>query len=244
MPAGVALDGKERAWVCDPGLKRLSIFALDRPPNPPLDYDPFLPRFVESLDFEKIDGGEPVAVALDASGRSFVLESRGEVLVFDPGFGAVHSRTLPAKSAVSPCAIATNADGSRLVVADPGAHALHVMESVEHAWKTIVLKADARDPRPSGVAIAKDGSLFVTDEQRHEVVKFSAALERVASFGAQGLGRVEFHKPRGIAIDEQGRLWVLDLGNHRVQVLTQAGEFVQSFGARLFTEPARRKEGK
>jgi sugar lactone lactonase YvrE len=242
MPAGVALDARERAWVCDPGLKRLSIFALDRPKDPALDYDPFLPRFVESLDFEALDGGEPLAVALDESGRAFVLESRGEVLVFDPGFSAVHSRTLPAKSAVSPCAIATNADGSRLVVADPGAHALHVMESKEHTWKTLPWKADAREPRPSGVAFGRDGSLFVTDEHLNQVVKLSPGLERVASFGTRGIGRVEFEKPRGIAIDAQGRLWVLDLGNHRVQVLTPEGEFVRCFGSRLFTEPARKQE--
>lgn len=244
LPAGVALDAQERAWVCDPVLKRLSIFALDRPAGAPLAYDPFLPRFVESLDFTRIDEGEPVAVALDASGRSYVLEARGEVLVFDAGFGAAHSRALPPKSFVSPCAIAASADGARLVVADPGAHALHVMDAVEHGWKTNSWKSEGPDPRPSGVVLAKDGRIFATDEQRDEVVELSPALERVGSFGKSGLGRGEFRKPRGIAIDAKGQLWVLDLGNHRVQVFTQKGEFVQSFGSRLFTEPTRRKSDK
>jgi sugar lactone lactonase YvrE len=244
LPAGVALDAEERAWVCDPGLRRLSVFALARPKEGAIDYDPFLPRFVESLDFDKLDRGEPVAVALDAAGRSYVLEARGEVLVFDPGFASAQARTLPAQAIVSPCAIAVSADGSRLVVADPGAHALHVMESGEHAWKTTVLKAEGREPRPSGVALAPDGSLFVTDEQRHELLQLSPALERVASWGAQGLGRVEFFKPRGVALDAKGQLWVLDLGNHRVQVLSGKGEFVRSFGSRLFTEPTRKAGAK
>ena len=243
-PCGVALDAQERAWVCDPVLRRISIFRLDRPQNPSIDYDPFLPRFAESLDLGLLDGGEPVAVALDSSGRGYVLESRGEVLVLDPGFGSAHARPLPEGVAVSPCAIAVSADGSRIAVADPGAHALHLMVAAEHAWTSTVLAAEGGQARPSGVAFAADGSLFVTDERRCEVLQLSPALERVKSFGKPGLGRAEFHKPRGIAIDAQGRLWVLDLGNHRVQVLTPQGEFVQSFGSRLFTEPTRRKAGK
>lgn len=241
-PAGVALGPDERAWICDPGLKRLSIFRLDRPADAPLKYDPFLPRFAESLDFTRIDQGEPVAVALDAAGRAFVLESRGEVLVFAPGFREAQSRALPPGAAVSPCAIAVSADGTRVVVADPGAHALFAMQSSEHAWKSFPWKADSGPaPRPSGLAFAADGSLFVSDEARHELVQLSPALERVAAFGTRGLGRVEFHKPRGVAIDARGQVYVLDLGNHRVQVLTQKGEFVQAFGSRLFTEPTRRK---
>ncbi|MBK7643313.1 MAG: NHL repeat-containing protein [Planctomycetes bacterium] len=243
-PVAVALDARERAWVCDPGLARLSIFALDRPAQGSQDYDPFLPRFVESFDFEKLDGGTPIAVALDATGRSCVLEARGDVLVFAPDFAGPIERRQAPKQAVAPCAIAVSPDGARILVADPSAHALHVLEHGESVWKTHVLAADALQPRPSGVAIASDGEIFVTDEQRHEVVEFSPALERVASFGARGLGRAQFEKPRGIAIDAQGRLWVLDLGNHRVQVLSRKGEFVQAFGSRLFTDPTRQKAGK
>ncbi len=244
LPAGVALAPDERAWICDPGLKRLSIFRLDRPADATLKYDPFLPRFAESLDFAAIDGGEPVAVALDGDGRAWVLESRGEVLVFAPGFREAQARTLPAATVVAPCAIAVRADGSRAVVADPAAHALHVFEAQEHGWKTIPWKAEGRQPRPSGVAFAADGSLFVTDEARDEVVHLSPALERVASWGQRGLGRVEFARPHGVAIDERGQVYVLDLGNHRVQVLTASGEFVQAFGSRLFTDPTRKRSEK
>jgi DNA-binding beta-propeller fold protein YncE len=244
MPAAVALDAQERAWVCDPALKRISVFALDRPQDAAARSDPSLPRYSQMLDFEQVDGGEPVALAFDGAGRTYVLEARGQVLVFDAGLKAAQAQALPGKSIVSPCAIAVSADGARLIVADPGAHALHVLDSKEHAWKTLTWKADALDPRPSGVAIAKDGSVFVTDEQRNELVQLSPAFERVASWGAKGIGRVEFSKPRGVAIDEKGQLWVLDLGNQRVQVLSSTGEFVQAFGSRPSAEPAPKKSEK
>ena len=232
LPAGVALDEKERAWICDPVLRRVVIVALDRKPDAPLAPDPALARFWKAVNVGNSDGGEPVAVALDSSGRSYVLEARGEVLVLQPDFDkGAQSCGLPAKSIVSPAAIAVNADGSRLLVADPGAHALHALLAPEKAWKTVVLKADGLEPRPSGVVIAKDGSVFVTDEQRDEVVKLSPALERVASWGKKGSGPLEFLKPRALALDDQGQLWVLDLGNERVQVLTQEGAFVRSVSA-------------
>ena len=232
LPAGIALDEKERAWICDPVQKLLVIVKLDRKPDAPLAPDAALPRFFKSVNFDASDGGEPVAVALDAVGHAYVLEARGELLVLQDDLEkGAQSRALPEKSIVCPSAIAVSADGTRILVADPGAHALHVLQSPDKTWKTIVLKADALDPRPSGVAIAKDGSVFVTDEQRNELVKFSPTLERVASWGAKGAGQLQFKKPRALAIDDQGQLWVLDLGNQRVQVLTQEGAFVRSFGA-------------
>ncbi len=232
LPAGIALDEKERAWICDPVLKRLVVVKLDRKPDAPLAPDPALPRFFKSINFDAADGGEPVAVALDAAGHAYVLEARGEVLVLQADLEkGAQAHELPAKSIVSPSAIAVSPDGTRILVADPGAHALHVLQAPEKAWKKMVWKADGLEPRPSGVAIAKDGSVFVTDEQRNEVVKLSPALERVASWGVKGAGHVEFNKPRALSIDDQGQLWVLDLGNRRVQVLTQEGAFVRSFDA-------------
>jgi sugar lactone lactonase YvrE len=232
LPAGVALDEQQRAWICDPVLRRLVIIALDRKADAPLAPDPALPRFFRSVNFDGSDGGEPVAVALDSAGQAYVLEARGGLLVLQPDFDkGAQSHPLPGKSIMSPSGIAVSPDGARILVADPGAHALHVLQAPEKSWKTIVLKADGLEPRPSGVAIAKDGSVFVTDEQRDEVVKLSPALERVASWGKKGAGPLEFSKPRALAIDDQGQLWVLDLGNRRVQVLTQEGAFVRSFDA-------------
>lgn len=231
-PAGVALDQQDCAWICDPVQGRLVLIRLDRKPDAPLAPDPALPRFLKAANLDASEGGGPVAVATDAAGHSYVLGSRGELLVLQADFEkGAQSRALPEKSVVSPCAIAVSTDGTRILVADPGAHALHALQAPEKAWKTIVLKADGPEPRPSGVAIGKDGSVFVTDELRNEVVKLSPALERVATWGKKGNGPLEFSKPRAVALDDQGQLWVLDLGNRRVQVLTQEGAFVRTIEA-------------
>jgi hypothetical protein len=89
------------------------------------------------------------------------------------------------------------------------------------------------------VAVAADGSIWVSDARRHALVRFDRAGNFVAQIGERGLERNQFFKPRGLAFDGQGRLCVLDWGNHRGQLLSGAGESLGSFGSRLFTKSFR-----
>ncbi len=81
--------------------------------------------------------------------------------------------------------------------------------------------------RPTDVAVAPDGSFYVSDGYRNSrVVRFAKDGRYLFSWGRRGSGPGEFHEPHGIALDAAGRVYVADRRNARVQVFDSAGRFV------------------
>ncbi len=85
---------------------------------------------------------------------------------------------------------------------------------------------------PWGVAVAADGSVFVTDTWNHRVQKFDATGKFIKMWGIFGQGETPdaFWGPRAIVIDGQGRVYVSDTGNKRIVVFDQNGQSLTSFG--------------
>lgn len=65
------------------------------------------------------------------------------------------------------------------------------------------------------LALAADGSLFVTTPEQHEVRRYSRGGELLGQWG----GPEQFRIPVGLTVDESGNLYVADTLNHRVQKL-------------------------
>lgn len=86
---------------------------------------------------------------------------------------------------------------------------------------------------PTGVAVAADGSIFVTDghetASNHRVLKFTADGEFELSFGGFGSAPGEFNVPHAIAIDSSGRVFVADRDNNRIQIFDQDGRFLDQW---------------
>ncbi|RPI82087.1 MAG: 6-bladed beta-propeller, partial [Planctomycetaceae bacterium] len=83
---------------------------------------------------------------------------------------------------------------------------------------------------PTNLAIAPDGSLYVTDGYGNcRVHKFDAQGKLLFSWGEPGAGPGQFNLPHGIAIDGEGRVYVADRENSRVQVFTAEGQFLQEW---------------
>lgn len=81
--------------------------------------------------------------------------------------------------------------------------------------------------RPTNVAFAADGSIYVTDGYGNaRVHKFDAGGKLVFSWGEPGDGPGQFNLPHGIALDREGLVYVADRENSRVQVFTPAGDFL------------------
>ena len=89
---------------------------------------------------------------------------------------------------------------------------------------------------PWGIAVAPDGSVFVTDTWNHRIQKFTADGQFVQMWGYFGQAEAPdaFWGPRDLAFDSQGRLYVTDTGNKRVVVFNQDGTFVTQFGSAGF----------
>lgn len=90
--------------------------------------------------------------------------------------------------------------------------------------------------RPTGVAVASDGSIFVSDghwrnrSNSARVVKFSAAGTFIKTWGKVGDGPGEFREPHDIAVGgSRGYVYVADRLNSRVQVFDQEGTFVAAW---------------
>jgi peptidylamidoglycolate lyase len=88
---------------------------------------------------------------------------------------------------------------------------------------------------PTDVAIARDGTFFVSDGYGNSrVLHFEADGKLRKTWGTKGTGPGEFDLPHGIAIDERDRVLVADRSNARVQVFDQSGRFLDQWqGAKL-----------
>jgi DNA-binding beta-propeller fold protein YncE len=86
---------------------------------------------------------------------------------------------------------------------------------------------------PWGIAIAPDGSVYVTDTWNHRIEKFTSAGKFINAWGIFGQGETpdSFYGPRGLAVDSEGRVYVTDTGNKRIAVFDANGKFITQFGS-------------
>jgi len=84
--------------------------------------------------------------------------------------------------------------------------------------------------RPCGVAIARNGDIFVADghggDSNARVVKFSKTGKFIAAWGKKGTAAGEFDTPHAIAVDSHERVYVADRSNSRIQVFDANGKFI------------------
>jgi sugar lactone lactonase YvrE len=91
---------------------------------------------------------------------------------------------------------------------------------------------------PGGVAVDKDGNVYVADTWNHRIEKFDNNGKFVMSWGSfVNIGDpntagdtdkdVRFYGPRGIALGPDGNLYITDTGNKRVLIFDTAGKFVR-----------------
>ena len=83
---------------------------------------------------------------------------------------------------------------------------------------------------PAGVALAADGTLYVTDSQNHciRAVSTAGSVTTYSGFGSAGFtdgagAGARFNTPLGIAIDAAGNLYVADSLNHRIRKVAADG---------------------
>jgi peptidylamidoglycolate lyase len=83
---------------------------------------------------------------------------------------------------------------------------------------------------PTDVAIAPDGTFFISDGYMNSrVSKFSKDGEHVINWGVKGKEAGQFDVPHSIALDSQGRVYVADRGNARIQIFDETGQFIEEW---------------
>jgi hypothetical protein len=138
-----------------------------------------------------------------------------------------------------PNALAEEPDGS-LLVADSRNHCIRriapngrvstlVGSGTDGVGGTAVgPAASARLRYPSGVAVARDGTVFIADTGNHRICRLKDGQAEVFAGGAAGSvdgigGSARFNHPGALAFDRAGVLWVWDNGNRRLRRVSGDG---------------------
>jgi DNA-binding beta-propeller fold protein YncE len=170
---------------------------------------------------------QPRGVAVDTNGDVYVAD-------FDNNRVQKLSRSLEPLAAWGgpgtgpglfrqPCQVAVR--GDELLVADTWNGRVQVLDREGRYLRTFA--GGVYGPR--GIAVAPDGTVYVSDTGNHRVRRFDRAGADAGGFGGPGSAPGQFQEPMGIAVGEDGRVYVCDNGNARLQVFDAAGAFLQSF---------------
>ena len=152
-----------------------------------------------------------------------VLDAEGE-FVQTFGAGTFSARTH---------AITTDANGF-VYCADDGRHTITKWTAAGELLLTIG-RPDKPAPRfsgepfnrPTDVAVASDGSLYISDGYGNaRIHHYSPTGEHLHSWGEPGIEPEQFLVPHNLGIDQDDRLYVADREAHRVQVFDGAGELL------------------
>jgi len=115
---------------------------------------------------------------------------------------------------------------------------LHQIFKFSHEGKLLMKLGEAKITgndaahfnRPTDVAVADDGSFYVSDGYiNSRVIKFSTSGKYLFEWGIKGDKAGEFNLPHSICLDDTRNVYVADRENSRVQVFDAAGKFLKEF---------------
>jgi sugar lactone lactonase YvrE len=192
---------------------------------------------------------QPFGVAVDGAGTVYVTDSQAGTIRKITSAGVVTTLAGQAGSAGStdgtgasarftvPYAIVVDSTGTLFVV-DHGNHTIRrvtatgvvttLAGTAGSSGSTDGTGTAARFNYPSGITVARDGTLYVADTDNQTIRALSASGEvttvggtsnRVGSTDGSGTA-ARFFNPKGISIGLDGKLYIADLGNRAVRLGT------------------------
>ena len=122
----------------------------------------------------------------------------------------------------------------RYVILDANRRALFGLD--EEGPLLQVIPTGIKDP--GGFVYQSDGTLFVTDRAKDELVRIQGDARSVLA--QTGSDHGELWQPAGLALAPDARLLVMDVGNHRAQAFDAQGEWCLTFGTGRAVTPKTR----
>ena len=93
---------------------------------------------------------------------------------------------------------------------------------------------DGQFLEPYGLAIDKDGNIFVSDAYiNNRIQKFTSEGVFITKWGNWGSENGEFISPWGIDTDSEGNVYVADMYNDRIQKFTSDGDFITKWSTEV-----------
>jgi sugar lactone lactonase YvrE len=224
-PNGVAVDSKGRVYVADSKVR--AIFIVDTETG---SYD--MIKNGTDAKFQWLTG-----LMIDDTDRLFASDpGMKRVMVFDPQHKLESTIT---QGLSDPGGIAIDEENRLLYVTDAEQDLVQVYDA-DPPYKYIrsLGKAGTKHTstvagefsKPTGIAVDKDGNVYVSDTWNNRIEVFDADGAFVRTFGKAGDGPGYFSRPKGISIDGDGHLWICDQVQDRVQVFTPEGRLLIYMG--------------
>jgi sugar lactone lactonase YvrE len=130
---------------------------------------------------------------------------------------------------VRPMAVAASNDNSVIFVADPGARCVHRFDLIRARYACLTLRNQRTLVSPVGLAVAAEGTLYVSDSSLGALYRLQAGDKWLEQFGDAS----DLQQPTGLAWDEEvGQLIVTDTGSQSIKAFDTNGKLVREFGRR------------
>lgn len=196
---------------------------------------------------------QPTGIGIDTSGNIFVFHRTGRtwtepfpdslislntVLMLDKETGKILN-SWGANYFIMPHGLTVDNDNN-VWLTDVG---LHQIFKFTHDGKLLMRLGVAKTPGndslhfnlPTDVAVAPDGSFYVSDGYGNSrVVKFSAEGHFLFEWGKKGTRQSEFQTPHGIDLDVKGNVYVADRENNRIQIFDSSGKYLREWDDSTF----------
>ncbi len=224
QPYGIAIDSKGRVYVADGKVGAIFIFNTET-------------REVEMIK-NKVEAHfvRIIGLAMDDNDRLFVVDpGLKHVLVFNAQHKA---EDVISEGLVEPSMAAIDTQNRLLYVSDVtldqvlvyDADTLKLKRKIGTTGHNHELTAPGDLAKPTGVAVDKEGNLYVADTLNDRIEVFDADGVFLRTWGKNGDGPGYFARPKGVAIDSDGHVWVADGMQDRVQVFTNEGQLLITMG--------------
>ena len=164
----------------------------------------------------------PSSVAISADKHIFVVDgffgTRVQKFTFSSSYEAVYDAhvTKVAIHSTSGKVLCTNRTKCSVTV-------LNADLTFSHSF------GDEKFTNPNGIAIDTKGMVYVTDNKRGVVLKFTLDGKHLATIGSKGEQPHQFRFPGFICIDSNDIMYVTDNNKFKVMMFTTEGRFLGSF---------------
>lgn len=180
--------------------------------------------------------GRPAGLAVDAADNLYVVDTEmGAVLVFDKDRRPLRTIGAP-QELLAPVYIAIDEARARIYVSDPRANKIVIYDRFGKKAGEIGQQRTGESggyifSSPQGMAIDKEGNLYVAELLGAKISVFDAKGNYLRSFGERGDAVYHFEAPKDLAFDSDGNLWVVDARRSQIYTYSPAGVLLLATGS-------------